>query len=175
MTGPDFGSIISPPAWMAQALCAQVDPELFYPQRGDPARAARTLCATCPVRPPCRAYALTQGERFGIWGGLSETERSHLTRDGSTPTSTAQEADQVDAVVVARLITGQPVPGATRTERAHAAIGLHQRGWGAPRIADRLDVHARQVQRWLARHRTGAPLPPRAGSRSGPGHQVGAA
>jgi hypothetical protein len=65
---------------------------------------------------------------------------------------------EVDEVVVARLMAGQPVPGASRVEVAQAAIGLHRAGQGTPRIAAVLGVHHRQVWRWVARHRAGRPL-----------------
>jgi WhiB family redox-sensing transcriptional regulator len=62
-------------AWMADGLCAQTDPDAFFPDRGESPRLARSVCAACPVRPECAAWALDRGERFGIWGGMSERER----------------------------------------------------------------------------------------------------
>lgn len=66
--------------WMRFGLCAQTDPEAFYPDRGENATSAKTVCAGCPVRAECLAYALEHGERFGVWGGLSERERRVLRR-----------------------------------------------------------------------------------------------
>jgi WhiB family redox-sensing transcriptional regulator len=63
------------PGWQALAACAGVDPELFFPARGEPTGTAKAICATCPVREQCAEYALARSEKFGIWGGLSERER----------------------------------------------------------------------------------------------------
>lgn len=64
--------------WQAQALCAQTDPEAFFPDKGGSTRAAKAVCARCPVRAECLAFALENDERFGVWGGLSERERRQL-------------------------------------------------------------------------------------------------
>lgn len=67
-------------AWQADALCAQTDPEAFFPEKGGSTRAAKRICTTCDVRDQCLEYALQNDERFGIWGGLSERERRKLKR-----------------------------------------------------------------------------------------------
>jgi Transcription factor WhiB. len=64
-----------PLAWQQQALCAQTDPEAFFPEKGGSSREAKSVCAKCDVRAECLEYALENDERFGIWGGLSERER----------------------------------------------------------------------------------------------------
>lgn len=76
-TGP---VLPSPPEWVADALCAQTDPELFFPEKGEPARPAKKVCASCDVRAQCLAWALETQQRHGIWGGLSERERRPLRR-----------------------------------------------------------------------------------------------
>src|SRR5690606_2668884 len=58
-----------------QAICAQTDPEAFFPDKGGSTADAKRVCGTCPIRRACLEYALTHDERFGIWGGLSERER----------------------------------------------------------------------------------------------------
>lgn len=80
MSGPDFLNIIAPPEWMADGLCAQVDPELFFPEKGDQAREAKRLCAGCDVRAECLAHALAHREAHGVWGGCSERERRRMHR-----------------------------------------------------------------------------------------------
>ncbi|MDR1386547.1 MAG: WhiB family transcriptional regulator [Propionibacteriaceae bacterium] len=67
-------------AWQASALCAQTDPEAFFPEKGGSTREAKAVCRSCEVRQPCLDYALAHDERFGIWGGLSERERRKLKR-----------------------------------------------------------------------------------------------
>ena len=67
-------------AWQQQALCAQTDPEAFFPEKGGSTREAKRICVGCEVKAECLEYALMQDERFGIWGGLSERERRRLKR-----------------------------------------------------------------------------------------------
>ncbi len=67
-------------AWMLEAKCLDADPEAFFPEKGGSTREAKRICATCPVREECLDFALTQDERFGIWGGLSERERRRAKR-----------------------------------------------------------------------------------------------
>jgi WhiB family redox-sensing transcriptional regulator len=68
--------------WMASGLCAQTDPEEFFPEKGGSSRVAKLICAGCEVRAECLEYALEQDERYGIWGGLSERERRAIRRAG---------------------------------------------------------------------------------------------
>ena len=65
-------------AWRLQALCAETDPEAFFPDKGGSTREAKRVCTGCDVRAECLEFALTSDERFGIWGGLSERERRRL-------------------------------------------------------------------------------------------------
>jgi WhiB family redox-sensing transcriptional regulator len=71
--------------WMADALCAQTDPELFFPIQGASNRAALKVCAHCPVTKICLTYALDHAEAFGIWGGTTWTQRRRLTRTAGEP------------------------------------------------------------------------------------------
>jgi WhiB family redox-sensing transcriptional regulator len=68
------------PDWQERALCAQTDPEAFFPEKGGSTREAKRICSGCDVRAECLDYALAHDERFGIWGGLSERERRRLRR-----------------------------------------------------------------------------------------------
>jgi WhiB family transcriptional regulator, redox-sensing transcriptional regulator len=63
-----------------RGLCAQTDPEIFYPEKGGSTRDAKRVCLSCDVRAECLDYALANDERFGIWGGLSERERRKLKK-----------------------------------------------------------------------------------------------
>jgi len=67
--------------WVDQALCAQTDPELWFPEKGGATHVAKAICAQCFVAAECLDYALTTNERFGVWGGLSERERRALNPD----------------------------------------------------------------------------------------------
>jgi WhiB family redox-sensing transcriptional regulator len=64
--------------WRRLAACHGTDLNLFYPERGESAEPARQVCAPCPVRQPCLAYALSNRITHGIWGGLTERERRPL-------------------------------------------------------------------------------------------------
>jgi WhiB family redox-sensing transcriptional regulator len=66
--------------WQERALCAQTDPEAFFPEKGGSTREAKRVCLSCDVRGECLEYALHNDERFGIWGGLSERERRKLKK-----------------------------------------------------------------------------------------------
>lgn len=69
-----------PLGWQERALCAQTDPEAFFPEKGGSTRDAKKVCGSCDVKAECLDYALANDERFGIWGGLSERERRKLKR-----------------------------------------------------------------------------------------------
>jgi WhiB family redox-sensing transcriptional regulator len=74
------------------AATTEDDDPFFHPEgeRGAPKEqrisAAKDICATCPVLAQCRDYAMTAGETFGIWGGLSEDERAALRAGQSAGT-----------------------------------------------------------------------------------------
>ncbi|GAB3656425.1 WhiB family transcriptional regulator [Nocardioides korecus] len=77
----DIGTIDGEgPGWQERGLCAQTDPEAFFPEKGGSTREAKKVCLTCDVRQDCLEYALENDERFGIWGGLSERERRKLKK-----------------------------------------------------------------------------------------------
>lgn len=67
-------------AWQSDSLCAQTDPDAFFPEKGGSTREAKKICKSCEVRTTCLHYALENDERFGIWGGLSERERRKLRK-----------------------------------------------------------------------------------------------
>jgi WhiB family redox-sensing transcriptional regulator len=70
-------------AWQTDSLCAQTDPEAFFPEKGGSTRDAKKICTSCEVKTECLEYALANDERFGIWGGLSERERRKLRQRAS--------------------------------------------------------------------------------------------
>ena len=70
----EFGEL----SWQERALCAQTDPEAFFPEKGGSTKEAKKVCMSCDVRIECLDYALRHEERFGIWGGLSGSERERL-------------------------------------------------------------------------------------------------
>jgi WhiB family redox-sensing transcriptional regulator len=66
--------------WHDYANCLGVDPDLFFPERGASTRESKEVCRGCEVRHDCLEFALQNGEKFGIWGGLSERERRRIRR-----------------------------------------------------------------------------------------------
>ena len=79
--------------WQYKGACRDLDPEMFFhpdgergPRRRNRENAAKAVCASCPVIAACRAHALAVQEPYGIWGGLSEDDRTAiLERQGVTP------------------------------------------------------------------------------------------
>jgi WhiB family redox-sensing transcriptional regulator len=59
-------------------LCAQTDPELFFPEKGGSTEAAKKLCEKCPVKTECLAFGLANREPYGVFGGLSTRQRDRL-------------------------------------------------------------------------------------------------
>lgn len=72
---------ITPETWTVDALCAQVDPDVFFPDNGgDGTHAAKRVCASCPVAAECLEYALRTRQEHGIWGGLPPHIRARMRR-----------------------------------------------------------------------------------------------
>jgi WhiB family transcriptional regulator, redox-sensing transcriptional regulator len=67
-------------SWLDRARCAEVDPDLWFPEQGGNARPAKRICRRCPVRRPCLDYALRNGEMHGIWGATSPEDRERIRR-----------------------------------------------------------------------------------------------
>lgn len=61
--------------WHDDGLCAQTDPEIFFPDKGGSVREPKQVCRACTVRVECLEYALENDDRFGVWGGFSREER----------------------------------------------------------------------------------------------------
>jgi WhiB family redox-sensing transcriptional regulator len=72
-------------AWRSQAACRGAAPGLFFPDGRQPGyreqvAEAKAICAACPVREPCRTWALAHPPERGVWGGLTERERRALRK-----------------------------------------------------------------------------------------------
>ncbi|MDE0232601.1 MAG: WhiB family transcriptional regulator [bacterium] len=75
--------------WQNYANCLGADTDLFFPERGSSTRKAKAICGECQVKLECLDFALDNGERFGIWGGLSERERRRVRHERSRRTAVA--------------------------------------------------------------------------------------
>lgn len=113
MDGQDFLADLlgHVPEWQERALCAQTDPEAFFPEKGGSTREAKRICTRCEVKAECLEFALAHDERFGIWGGLSERERRKVKRE-------AREAARLAAAAVV-------IPMPTRVAAEQTARSNH--------------------------------------------------
>ena len=64
--------------WQASALCAQTDPEFWYPDKGGNGKRAKKVCVQCPVREECLEAAIVGKETYGVWGGTSRADRRKI-------------------------------------------------------------------------------------------------
>lgn len=87
-----YEHLAKPEPWMQYGECATMDPDLFFPKRGGTIDEARAACAVCSCRKACLEYALRAGEKYGVWGGLSERERRRLRRQIRVQTHTGNVA-----------------------------------------------------------------------------------
>jgi WhiB family redox-sensing transcriptional regulator len=78
-------AILTPEPWVQDALCAQVDPELWFPERGASNREAKAICEACDVRLQCLEYSIRNKESWGTWGGVGERDRRRLRRGEPIP------------------------------------------------------------------------------------------
>ena len=85
--------------WQMDAACRGVDSEMFFHPEGERGgakeareRVAKALCASCPVMVQCRAHALKVREPFGVWGGLTESERSVIYQEQARHSQRAASA-----------------------------------------------------------------------------------
>jgi WhiB family transcriptional regulator, redox-sensing transcriptional regulator len=71
--------------WRSAAACWSADPDLFFPVSAfgkalEQVAQAKAICARCPVRRQCLAFALRTRQVHGVWGGTSEEERDFIRR-----------------------------------------------------------------------------------------------
>jgi len=116
-------------SWRLWAACRQADRDLFFSPDGERGlakrrreRAAKAICASCPVREDCAFYAIGNHERYGVWGGLSEHERELIWRDLS-PVRQRPGRGRRPRVL-------SPLRGAVRSHADDPAIGGGAAGLG---------------------------------------------
>lgn len=76
--------------WQDAANCKGANADLFFPERGASTRTAKGICRECTVRADCLEFAITTGEKFGIWGGMSERERRRVRKERQIAASQRQ-------------------------------------------------------------------------------------
>lgn len=74
--------------WQIVAACRDMDSDAFFhPERERKAgrvhreQTAQQVCRACPVIDDCRRHALAVEEPYGVWGGLTETDREQILRE----------------------------------------------------------------------------------------------
>lgn len=95
--------------WQDLALCAETDPEAYFPEKGGSTAAAKATCDRCDVREQCLDYALTEDIHFGVWGGTSERERRKLRAERRAPKLPVTEASVTllrDPARIAAVLAG---------------------------------------------------------------------
>lgn len=66
------------PDWFDDRACIDVPISTFFPEIYDHAGPAKRICGRCPVHDLCLQYALDNGERYGVFGGMTANQRDRL-------------------------------------------------------------------------------------------------
>lgn len=85
------------PAWREGAACRGEEVELFFSKDQQDQDRAIAMCESCPMLEPCREAAYEAEERFGIWGGTTETERRRFFRERRRQRREARKAAQAES------------------------------------------------------------------------------
>jgi len=64
--------------WQEYGACRTVPVAVFFPPVEQESDDAKRVCAACSVQEDCLEFAISAGERFGVWGGLDPQERRSL-------------------------------------------------------------------------------------------------
>lgn len=117
------------PDW-DRANCRGTDTELFFPISGNQDGPAKRVCSGCRIRESCLNYAIDTGEKFGIWGGMTEQDRTEEIRRRN-------KAARQSAVVELAQRRFVPVTKLHRSGMPHAAI------------AEQLRLEVKTVEKYL--------------------------
>lgn len=91
-------------SWRDLGSCLDHSGDLFFPAgetglAAEQAEVAKSICVECPVQVECLAYAVETGQRFGVWGGTTEEERSRLRRRWLASIRAGNEIDLEDLLL----------------------------------------------------------------------------
>lgn len=81
--------------WRALAACGGMDSRIFFSDSyhsREQVRAAKAICYACPVLAVCRAWAIENGENWGVWGGMSQFELRRRRRRFTSRARTSTRA-----------------------------------------------------------------------------------
>jgi len=73
--------LFEPEPWRENAKCRDMDPDIFFPERGQSVDRAKAACEACVVREECCEFALRTNQKTGIWGGMSHRQRRAWRRE----------------------------------------------------------------------------------------------
>ena len=126
-----LNSLIPPPPgpWRADALCAQVDGDIFFPPKNGSPGPAKMVCGQCPVIGECRLYALTNRLQDGVWGGLTPRERARvLSGKAKLPPVVPVKQPTIPVLYLAKLKPAEPspLPPAKPVRHAEPEHGTYQ-------------------------------------------------
>lgn len=114
--------------WQDDAACEGESLVLFFgpdgerqPERAIRERKAKAVCAQCPVRAACLAYALAYPEKTGTWGGLNEDERASERRRRMRRAASAGVGAQIPHAV-------PPISGFKRCQSCRALKSVDEFG-----------------------------------------------
>lgn len=93
---------------LAAGRCQSVAAEVMHPRRPEDTRIAKAVCWRCPVLDACREHALAAAEPYGVWGGLSETERRRIRAQRGIPSRAQQHSAEVRAEIHRLHALGTP-------------------------------------------------------------------
>jgi WhiB family redox-sensing transcriptional regulator len=132
-------------SWQDKALCAEVDPDLFYTEgKGTSPAPAISVCRGCDVRVRCLEYALDRREAIGVWGGFSERARIGVARQRADGKSLEDIIADDDAAFYTRLEKIDERAG--RDAGAHDRLGQNEKRCSRCKAVKQLDQFHRAAR-----------------------------
>ena len=150
--------VIERPAWVDEAVCAQVGPALHFPgpdERGV-LLSAQQVCALCPVKPECFLDSLVHDDRDGVWAGLSAGARDRMVQ-GKIPLPEWAD-ERHEAARAEALRVRQATVHLEAEERREATVSLTLAGVSAAEIGERLGVDPNTIRRYRREAGVEAPV-----------------
>lgn len=114
---------------MRDSACRALDPDLFFPVKGESTLPAKAVCAGCQVREECLKYAMDNNFKDGIWGGMSEKQRRVYRRTYDRPVFVKPFPHGTTTGYQRHLREGSPTCDACR--HANAVYNRTKRQWSA--------------------------------------------
>lgn len=130
--------------WQAKGACLGMDPDVFYPERGQSSRPAKRVCLDCPVWEQCLTFAMR--DKHGVWGGLSERQRRSLRR--VTPSKRMakavemREKDRAEIAASDARERAERINRERKERRARLALNARKRETARARYAEDPELRA---------------------------------